>query len=471
MATLHFGVWCRYICPGNISLMAVELNFIDKTLLFKSDIHTQSLNNFKVLIVPIDAIEKHYPGGFKAYISENAQWLGSHIWHDDFIVRTAAAQPRDIDYMIKTWEFYGLMAFEEVDREKYWKDLCVIEPFNTISVPCPWLLINQHTAVHINDTSDNIIGTANFLEKMVREFDENKWLTAFKTASKNKQGFRELRALIYSETVGAAKAGKYETAGIEVEINTTDAPCHTHFFEKPEPLVPFISTQTTLFTVLEADCAETAALMQSLGYNVCLLNMASEKNPGGSVISGAGAQEENLFRRSNLFQSLYQFADYGQHYLVEKNTSHSYPFSVYSGIYSQKVTFFRASENQGYRFLKQPYQLSVITVAAISNPFLDDSTDEIKLAPDMAKITKEKIRVILRIGGKFEHNCLVLSAFGCGAFGNPPGHMAQLFKEVFNETEFKNRFASVIFAIVDDHNSRQEHNPVGNVLPFAKVFD
>lgn len=451
--------------------MAVELNFIDESAVYRKGKITNINHDSIVLIISKDAIERHYPGGFRAYILENTQWLGTRIWHDEFVVRTAAAKPEDVDYLIKSFEFYGLKAFEEQNGEKKWKDMCVVDPNQSNPIPCPWLVLNEKIARHVEDLSGKTISNANFLEKMVQEFDCNNWLSQFKAASKKKDGFRELRALIYSQTVWAAQAMRYETAGIEVRMDTTDNPELTHFFEKPEALKPVSAKQLTRFTVLEADCAETAALMQSLGYNVCLLNMASEKNPGGSVISGAGAQEENLFRRSNLFQSLYHFADYGPHFLVETDAQFRYPLSYYSGIYSRNVTFFRASENQGYRFLKQPFQVAVVTVAALSNPFLDDNTDEIKLAPDMAEITKEKLRSILRISGKFEHNCLVLSAFGCGAFGNPPGHVAQLFKEIFNETEFKNRFAHVIFAIIEDHNSRQEHNPEGNVLPFARVFD
>ncbi len=30
------------------------------------------------------------------------------------------------------------------------------------------------------------------------------------------------------------------------------------------------------------------------------------------------------------------------------------------------------------------------------------------------------------------HDAIVLSAFGCGAFGNPPEHIATLFKEIID---------------------------------------
>lgn len=84
------------------------------------------------------------------------------------------------------------------------------------------------------------------------------------------------------------------------------------------------------------------------------------------------------------------------------------------------------------------------------------------------------------------------SAFGCGAFCNPPDHMAELFREVL-EKEYRGCFQHICFAIfgtafcplplpyccspltspssaLDDHNSRKAHNPLGNVLPFKRVF-
>lgn len=76
----------------------------------------------------------------------------------------------------------------------------------------------------------------------------------------------------------------------------------------------------------------------------------------------------------------------------------------------------------------------------------------------------------MRIAAIHNHDSIVLSAFGCGAFRNPPKHMAELFHSVFLEKEFLNKFNNIVFAIISDHNSGKEHNPEGNFLPFEREF-
>ena len=61
---------------------------------------------------------------------------------------------------------------------------------------------------------------------------------------------------------------------------------------------------------------------------------------------------------------------------------------------------------------------------------------------------------------------LVLSAFGCGAFANPPAHIAKLFHQVMEEPGFKNAFRLIAFAILDGYRTGLRHNPEGNLLPF-----
>ena len=408
------------------------------------------------LIIPIENIEKKYPGGFKQYKRDS----NGRLVYDKYLVKKGAQNHFDIESYAKECEDFGLVGIVEKDGIKQWQDFCVVEWVPTL--PCEWLRQHGEYVYHKNDE----------VQEMVNSFSPTEWIKQIRTALHSRTGFRDLRAQIFRQTVKLFEQNEYECNGQLVKLDTSLTAKETYFYKKPQPLNPVISSYKTKFSVIEADCIETAQLLQNAGYNVCMLNMASGKRPGGGVIDGAGAQEENIFRRSNLFQSLYQFVDYAHQYDVERNPENSYPLDLRTGgIYSKKVLIVRGSENNGYCFLQNPFELSIVSVPAISCPELELYEGKYYIASNLIERSKEKIRTILRICGEHNHDCLVLSAFGCGAFTNPPHHIAKLFKEVFNENEFKDRFRLVVFAIIDDHNAWREHNPEGNVLPFFREFD
>jgi len=223
----------------------------------------------------------------------------------------------------------------------------------------------------------------------------------------------------------------------------------------------------TIVEVQNIDCLYAGVQLKEQGYNPAVLNMASRRNPGGGVATGAGAQEETLFRRTNLFRSLYQFAPYAEQYGM-KHSYHQYPLDRnYGGVYTPDAIYFRESEQNGYALLDEPVSLSFITVAGMNRP---DLTADGMIADHHVGPIKNKIRTIFRMGLVHGHDSLVLGALGCGAFRNPPRHVARLFHEVMEEPEFRNRYRRIVFAILDDHNAHQKHNPEGNFKPFADEF-
>ena len=283
---------------------------------------------------------------------------------------------------------------------------------------------------------------------------------------------KKLRVNEFMNTVAIVKQGYYIAEnGERVDIKGTDyMVANTKFYNSEFRVdnVPTIDGET-IVEVVNDDCMAVGMRLLDEGYNPAVLNMASRRNPGGSVISGAGAQEETIFRRTNIHPSLYQFASYAEDYGVAKSPL-QYPLERnYGGAYSPCVTIFRGDEKSGYRLLSESEtrQLAFVSVAAISRP---DLTPEGMLVDSIAESTKTKIRVILRIGLKHGHDSLVLGALGCGAFRNPPHHIAKLFHEVIQEAEFANKYKRLIFAILDDHNAHREHNKEGNFLPFAREF-
>jgi len=121
-------------------------------------------------------------------------------------------------------------------------------------------------------------------------------------------------------------------------------------------------------------------------------------------------------------------------------------------------------------FLEKPEKMSFVCVFAYSNPPLEpDEKGELRIGKKIAQHTKKKIEAIFGIAKEHGHDTIVLSAFGCGAYGNPPKHMAQLFKEVINTT-YQGAFKHIVFSIFDDHNTGNDYNPEGNLAAFSEVF-
>ena len=237
------------------------------------------------------------------------------------------------------------------------------------------------------------------------------------------------------------------------------------------------TTAETKLSVVNNDCLFVGKQMLDEGLNPAVLNMASAYRPGGGVLNGARAQEECIFRRSNLFMSLYLYDRQMYDMVIEPNMDGMYDLSFiqqgypmdenFGGIYSDDVTVFK---DGNYEWLYNPYQTAFISVAAMNiNRALRQGEQILvdgRLSERAVAITKNKIRTIYRIGILHGHDSLVLGAWGCGAFGNPPEHMAQLFIDVLNEDEFHGRYKDIRFAIIEDHNSRGR-----NYQTFKNVID
>ena len=238
---------------------------------------------------------------------------------------------------------------------------------------------------------------------------------------------------------------------------------------------PFAVNKTvgynTEVVVENKDCVVAAMELIDKGYNPAMLNLADLHMPGGLVEYGSGAQEENLCRRSNLVQSLYQFSETRIRQYPDMGlevNENQYPLDErYGGVYSGIVTFFRSDEKKGSMLLDKPYNIPVISVAALRGPRIDKHG---MMSQAEANITLDKIRTIFRIGIDKGHDSLVLSALGCGAFANPPAHIAKLFHQVIEEPEFKGAFKLIDFAILEGYRTGLRHNPEGNLVPFQREF-
>ena len=282
------------------------------------------------------------------------------------------------------------------------------------------------------------------------------------------------RIRIFNSTLAAIRQGWYlPDSGKKVELPTVqEVMSASKMYSQPVRLItgPIEPVQTEV-RVENSDCVLAAKRLIDEGYNPAMLNLADLYVPGGLVEHGSGAQEENLCRRSNLILSLYQFSrDRIRQYpnLGLMPNEDQYPMDRrFGGVYSGTVTFFRGPEADGYKFDDVTYNIPVISVAAISGPRIDRDG---LMFPEETALTLDKMRTIFRIAKANAHDSLVLSALGCGAFSNPPAHIAKLFHQVIDEEEFRNYFKLIDFAIIDGYRTGLAHNPEGNLLPFQREF-
>lgn len=286
---------------------------------------------------------------------------------------------------------------------------------------------------------------------------------------------------IFEETLEVCKIGGYEAENGDF-ISISNSWPGTRFcasvphsssskwlrvYKFKSPIVD--PTRKTKITVQNIDTFNKA---KEFGPDCVVLNMASFRFPGGGVINGARAQEEDLFRRSNLAQSLYYYSPMNNIFDYDdwkKKTSGEifpngeYPIPIYGGIYTPRVTVFRSAES--YSFLNNPFECAVISFPAIKNPDINRDGMMSELA---ATMMKGKIRGVLRLAKFGGHEKVVLGAWGCGAYKCPATHVAQLFKEVIEEVEFAGVFSEICFAIIEDANSVRVNG--SNIRAFKEVF-
>lgn len=162
-----------------------------------------------------------------------------------------------------------------------------------------------------------------------------------------------------------------------------------------------------------------------------VLNMASSIKKGGGVEKGAMAQEECLFRCSNLFTIPDEF----------------YPMDVHEYVYTHDATFVKSST-----FKPISIKADVITIAAPNV----NKENKYYTPKDFFKYSYEeqiKIKIDEMFYSAHNFNCknIILGAWGCGVFKNDPKVIAEAFKKALEQKRYM--FNNVVFAIINDRNS------------------
>ena len=197
---------------------------------------------------------------------------------------------------------------------------------------------------------------------------------------------------------------------------------------------------------------EAAASYAYAGKKVCVLNFASATNPGGGVIKGSSAQEEAICRCSTLYPNLKEQYIRNTFYAPHRRTHD--PLHNDDCIYTPGVVVFKSDTDYPQLLPEEKwYSVNVLTCAAPNlreRPSTEmnsgDGDAAVHISRDQLQALHEKrMRRVLEIAWAKENEVVILGAFGCGAFRNPPAVVAQAMKTVVQE--YQKKFETIEFAV------------------------
>ena len=191
-----------------------------------------------------------------------------------------------------------------------------------------------------------------------------------------------------------------------------------------------------------------------------VLNFANAYSPGGGVTIGAMAQEECLCRSSNLYSALtlpYLLRNY-----YKLNAKYTGDMGTDAVIWSPGVTVFKTDAPVPEEMRREDwFQVDVLTCAA---PYYDKNKKHPVSQEKLWDVFYHRIRNILEVAMSNDTDILVLGAFGCGAFHNPPDLVADVCRELLLDKGYYRYFRKIAFAIKKNDSANT------NLEVFEKAF-
>lgn len=188
------------------------------------------------------------------------------------------------------------------------------------------------------------------------------------------------------------------------------------------------------------------------GKKICIHNFASATNPGGGVTKGSQAQEESICRITNLYPCLSTTENIDKFFTPHKNAHN--PIYNDDIIYSPGVDVIKTDDIEPQLMdEKDWFKVDVLTCAApnlraipsnIMNP--ESGAKPVKLTDEeFVNILTPRVKKIFEVASYYGCEVLILGAFGCGAFMNPPHLVASVFKNVMKD--YIKNFETIEFAV------------------------
>lgn len=224
-----------------------------------------------------------------------------------------------------------------------------------------------------------------------------------------------------------------------------------YFQSQPIP-VPESGNLVCKTVVSKKRSFEAASTYAKAGKRVCVLNFASATNPGGGVTRGSSAQEECLCRCSTLYPCLNTETMWEQFYYPHREAGD--PLYNDDLLYTPGVIVFKSDVSAPERMEEKDwYMVDVITCAApnlrrVPSNAMNPSAGSMQAAigeKELYELHKQRLERIFQAAASNGAEVLILGAFGCGAFCNPPKVVARAFQKVQEKYAFY--FETIEYAV------------------------
>jgi uncharacterized protein (TIGR02452 family) len=332
----------------------------------------------------------------------------------------------------------------------------------------PVLFTNYHIGMYFKDCYDfkKII---TMIPGSVGQYRKDHFIT--KSYVLDGAGVSSLDAMfapLLGDTEGSdweTKKGIYGTSVLDRIMCWEDTQTRSHLYPIPKKSSSVYAQKdfftlnpsqghSTMIDVIHGDWVDRAISMKQRGLQPLILNMTDRQFPGCNLHLGTGGQEETIFRRTNLAQTL--LLDF-------------YPFHVDNRvILSPHVTVFKRSEKDGWTIMDPVETIGVVSCPPVPSPYgleydYTNLFENAKLNKEHESVTRTYLELVFQTAVRMDFDSLVLPAFGCEGHHHPPRHVATIIKELTKKYSGYLKEVVVCMPEINDH-------VLGNYHIFREIF-
>ena len=90
-------------------------------------------------VIPIETIEKKYPGGLEQCIKDHGEPMPPRYCYDEYLFKDGAMSSGDMSLIISRWESMGFVGISKRDGKEIWLDFCEVDQLSGPTLQCDWI--------------------------------------------------------------------------------------------------------------------------------------------------------------------------------------------------------------------------------------------------------------------------------------------------------------------------------------------